>query len=172
MNDFTIRPPVDGDVVQILERSQSSRPRPIPQISPGDSAESGIASVEPSNAILSDQPPCPDDSLDAPEDQIRCVSSFDHDAVEIFDSCLAEIPFNVLIMSPIHEDQQLLRFNYPGDILPQITISGQSVSVAMLLCQILQTCCVKFVLRPDERLPLCMTWQFMNPVFETRMIFS
>jgi hypothetical protein len=151
---------------------QSSRPRPIPYISPGDTAASVIASIEPIDATLSHGLPCPDDSLDAPEDQIRCVPSFDHDVVGIFDPCPAEIPFNVQIMSPIHEDQQLLRFKFPGYILPQITISGPSVPVAMLLCRILQTCCAKFVLVPDERLPLRMKWQFMNPVFETRILFA
>jgi hypothetical protein len=32
MDDFTIRPPVDFDVVQILETMESSRTLPIPQI--------------------------------------------------------------------------------------------------------------------------------------------
>jgi hypothetical protein len=85
MDDFTIRPAVDVDVVQILETMRSSRPLPIPRISPGDNVESSIASTDPSDAILSDEFPCPDDYFDAPEDQIRCVSSVDHNAVEIFD---------------------------------------------------------------------------------------
>jgi hypothetical protein len=34
MNDFTIRPAVDLDIVQILETVQPSRPLSIPQISP------------------------------------------------------------------------------------------------------------------------------------------
>jgi hypothetical protein len=48
MDDFIIRPAVD--VVQILEAMQFSRPLPISQISPGDNLESGIASIDPSNA--------------------------------------------------------------------------------------------------------------------------
>jgi hypothetical protein len=93
MDDFTIHQAVD--VVQILEMMQSSRPIPIPQISPGDNVESDIASIDPSNATLSDEFPCPNDYFDAPRDQIRCVPSLDHDAVETFDLYPAEIPLNV-----------------------------------------------------------------------------
>jgi hypothetical protein len=73
MADFTIFPAVDVDVVQMLETTQSSRPLPISQISPGDSVESGIASINPSDATLSDKFPCPEDYFEALEDQIRCV---------------------------------------------------------------------------------------------------
>jgi hypothetical protein len=45
MDDFTIRPAVNVDVIQILETMQFSRPRLIPQISPGDNVESSIASI-------------------------------------------------------------------------------------------------------------------------------
>jgi hypothetical protein len=61
MDNFTIRPAVEVDVVQILETMQSFRPLLIPQISPGDNVESGIASIDPSHAPLSDEFPCPDD---------------------------------------------------------------------------------------------------------------
>jgi hypothetical protein len=130
MDDFTICPAVDVDAVQILEKRQSSRPRLIPRISPGDNGESGIASIDPSDTTLSDEFPCPDDYLDAPEDQIRCVPSLDYDAVRIFDPYTAEIPLNVQIMPRILEDQQVLRFNCLGDFFPQIIISGPSVPVA------------------------------------------
>jgi hypothetical protein len=131
-NDFIIRPAVDTDVVQILETMQSSRPLPIPQISPGDNIESGIASIDPSDVTLSDEFPCPDDYFDAPKDQIRYIPSLDHDAVESFDRYPVEIPLSVQIMPRILEDQQVLRFNCLGDFFPQITIFGPSVSVATL----------------------------------------
>jgi hypothetical protein len=95
MNDFTIRLPVDLDVIQILETMQSSRPRSIPQISLGDNVESGITSIDSSGASLSDGFPCPNDYFDAPNDQIRCVPGLGHDAVETFDPYSAEIPLNV-----------------------------------------------------------------------------
>jgi hypothetical protein len=95
MDDFNTRPAVDLDVVQILETMQSSRPLPITQISPGDNVESGIASNNPSDVPLSDEFPCRDEYFDAPEDQIRCVPSLDHDAVETFDPYPAEILVNV-----------------------------------------------------------------------------
>jgi hypothetical protein len=53
-------------------------------------------------------------------------------------------------MSHILEDQQVLRFDYLGDILLQITISGCSVSIETLLGRVFQTCCAQFVLVLDE----------------------
>jgi hypothetical protein len=40
-------------------------------------------------------------------------------------------------MSRILEDQQVLRFNCLGDFFPQITISGPSVPVPLLLRSVL-----------------------------------
>jgi hypothetical protein len=137
MDDFTLRPAVDIGVVQILEMMQSSRLLPVPQISPGDNVESGIASINPSNATLSDEFPCLDGYIDAPEDQIHCVLSLDHDAVETFDLCPAEMPFNIQIMSGILEDQQVLQFNCLGDFFHQITTSGPFVPVATFLRRVL-----------------------------------
>jgi hypothetical protein len=93
MDDFIIRPPVD--VVQILEAMQSSRPLPIPQISSRDNVGSDIASIEPSDATLSDEFFCLGDHFDVLEDQIRCGPSLDHDVVETFDPYPAEIPLNI-----------------------------------------------------------------------------
>jgi hypothetical protein len=105
MDDFTIHPPVDLDVVQILETMESSRILPIPQISPRDNVESGVGSIDPSDATLAKEFPFPDDCVDAPEDQIDCVPSLDHDAVEISHACPDETALNVQIMSRVIEDQ-------------------------------------------------------------------
>jgi hypothetical protein len=172
MDDFTILPPADLDVVQILETVESSRAFPIPQISSGHNVESGVGSINPSDATLAEELPCPDDYVDAPEDLIDCVPSLDHDVVKIFDPCPDGISLNVQIMSRVLEDQQLLRFNCLGDIVPQSYKSGPSVSVATLLCRVLQTCWAKFVSVTDERLPFHMKQQFMNSLFETRILFS
>jgi hypothetical protein len=110
-NGFTVHPATDVDVVQILETVQSSRALPIPQVSPGDNAKPGIASIYLPNASLLNEFPCPDDYIDTPEAQIRCVPSLDHDAIETFDPYPAELPLNVQIISRILEDQQVLRFN-------------------------------------------------------------
>jgi hypothetical protein len=139
MDDFTVRPPIDHDVVQFLETMESSRALPIPRISPGDNVKSSVGSIDPSDAILAKELPCPDDYIDAPEDQIDCIPSLDHDTVEKFDPCPDEIPFNVQIMSWILEDQQMLRFNCLRDIAPQSDISGPSVPVVTLLRRVLQT---------------------------------
>jgi hypothetical protein len=70
MDSFIIHPPVDVDVVRIVETMQSSKPLPIPHISPGDNVESSIASVNPSHAALSNELPCHDDYFDTHENQI------------------------------------------------------------------------------------------------------
>jgi hypothetical protein len=172
MDDFTIHSAVDVDIVQILETVQSSRPLSIPHISPDDNVESGIAFIDPSDATLSGEFPCPDDAFGAPEDQIRCVPSFDHDAVETFDQYPAEIPLNVQIISRIFEDQQILRFNCLGDFFPYIAISGPSVPVATILCRVFYTCCAKFILVPDKRLPFRMKRSFVHSLCETRILLS
>jgi hypothetical protein len=97
---------------------ESSRALPIPQISSGHNVESGVGSIDPSDATLAKELPYPDDCIDAPEDQIDCVPSLHHDAVEIFDPWPDEILLNVQIMSRVLEDQQMLRFNCLGDIIP------------------------------------------------------
>jgi hypothetical protein len=75
-------------------------------------------------------------------------------------------------MSRVLGDQQVLRFNCLGDIIPQSYISGPSVPVAMLFRRVLQTCCAKFVSVTDERLPFRMKQQLMNSLFETRILLS
>jgi hypothetical protein len=133
MDDFTICPAVDVDVIQIFETMQSSRPLSIPQISPDDNVECGIASIDPSDTTLSDEFPWPDDYFDAPEDQICCVPSLDHDAVETFDLYPTEIPLNVQIMSWILGDPQILRFHCLGDFFLHIIMSGPSLPIETLL---------------------------------------
>jgi hypothetical protein len=118
-----------------------------------------------------DEFPC-HDNFDAPEDQIRCVPSLDHDNLETFDPYPAEMPLNVQIMSWILEDQQVLQFNCLGDFFPQIIISGHSVPVATLLRGELQTCCTKFVLAPDKPLPFRMKRPFVNSLFEIQILLS
>jgi hypothetical protein len=46
------------------------------------------------------------------------------------------------------------------------------VPVATLLRRVLQTCCPKFVSVTDERLPFRMKQQFMNSLFEIRILLS
>jgi hypothetical protein len=137
MDNLTILPAVDVNAIQIIETVQSSKSLSIPQNSPGDNVESGIASIDPYDTNLADDFPCPGDYFDAPEDQIRCVPSLDHDAVETFDPYPAEIPLNVQIMSRILGDQQILRFNSLEDFFHQIIISGPSVFVVTLLRRVL-----------------------------------
>jgi hypothetical protein len=122
MDDFTIRQPLTLMLFK-LSRRCNLPDRNQSQNSAGDNVESGIASIDRSDATLSDEFPCPDDYFDAPWDQIHCVLSLNHDVIKIFDPYPAEIPFNVQIMSRILEDQQMLPFNCLGDFFHEITIS-------------------------------------------------
>jgi hypothetical protein len=97
---------------------QSSWSLSTPQISPGNNVESGIASIDPSDATLADEFPCPDAYFDAPEDQICRVPSLDHAVIETFDPDPAEIPLNVQTISQILEDQQVPRCNCLGGFFP------------------------------------------------------
>jgi hypothetical protein len=133
IEDFTIRPPFEVDVIRIFAAIKSSRPLPISQISPGHNVESGIASIDPSDATLPDEFPCTDGYFEAPDDQIRCVPSLDHEAVETFDSYPAEIPLNIQIMSQILENKPVLQFNCFVDFFTQITVPEPSVPVAIFL---------------------------------------
>jgi hypothetical protein len=68
MDDFTIRPPVDADVVPIVESMiYSGAPllaSPLhPDIIPPDRS-----SLDESDTTQSDELPCPNDYLDTPED--------------------------------------------------------------------------------------------------------
>jgi hypothetical protein len=99
IGDFTIRPPVDLDVIQILETRESSRVLLILQISRGGNIESGVGSIDPADATSAKELLFPAGYVDAPEDHINCVPTLDHDVVETFDPCPDDILFNVQIMS-------------------------------------------------------------------------
>jgi hypothetical protein len=143
-DDFSILPPFDVDVVQILETMQSFRPLSIPQNSPGGNVESSIVSIDPPNATLSDEFPCPNNYFDAPMDQIGCVSCRDHDVVETFDPHPAEIPLNVQIMDGS------LRTNKCFDLIASEIYSIQSLSPD-LLC-LLRHFSVRY-LKPTAQIP-------------------
>jgi hypothetical protein len=104
-NDFIIHPPVDLDVVEILERMQSSRLPPKPQILPGDNLEPVFGSIDASETTSSEELPCPGNAFDAPEDEIHFGASFDRHTIEIVELYPAQISFNVQIISSIPEDQ-------------------------------------------------------------------
>jgi hypothetical protein len=97
LEDFVSRPPVDLNVIQILERMNSS-----------------------SASLL------PDDHVDVPEDQINSVPTFDYNAAETMNSHASEILFNIDIMAGILGEQQMLRLGCPGHILTEISL-GASV---------------------------------------------
>jgi hypothetical protein len=110
-DDFGIHPPVDRDVVQILETMNASRPSTITPIVPGNDIQAELAFIEPYDALSIRQLSCFDDYIDASEDDVDFVPSFEPDRYEIVDQHSVEIPLNVQIISRILEDQQELRFN-------------------------------------------------------------
>jgi hypothetical protein len=86
MDAFSLRPPIDLDVVQILETMQPFRPhqsskfRLVIKSSLVLLPSIRLTQLSQTNSLA------PDDYFDPPDDQIRCVPSLDHDAVETVDS--------------------------------------------------------------------------------------
>jgi hypothetical protein len=113
MDDFTIGPPVDLDVFQILET--------INTFSEAQIAASCLANQMypfppvfdcPDRALLKGLP-CPGDHFDS-EDQLDSVSEFEDDDAEIVTLGPAEIPINAAVMTGIFKDQQVFRFSCLG----------------------------------------------------------
>jgi hypothetical protein len=96
-DDFAIRPPVDRDVVQILETMNAFRPLAITPIVPGNDIQAELAFIEPYEALSIRQLPCSDNYIDASEDDVNFVPSFEPDRDEIVEQHSVEIPLNVQI---------------------------------------------------------------------------
>jgi hypothetical protein len=85
MEDFTIRPPVDLDVVHIIETMNSSGASAIPSRLPENHFDSVLSSLDSSEATPSDELPCPDDHLESPDDELDSSPMFDDDSIVIVD---------------------------------------------------------------------------------------
>jgi hypothetical protein len=166
-DDFTIRPPVDRSVVQIIETMNHSSASPItPHLAVPD-ASPDFSSPDCPDRISSDGRPCPNEYFDSPEEQLDLGPSFHDDAAERIDSQPLEIPRNVSVISSILDEWQVLQFNCLG-----IDRGKPSLAVAVVLRRVLETCYAKFslVMKSDS----CSHPKnlFMSSLLETRILLS
>jgi hypothetical protein len=146
MDDFTIRPPVDPDVVQIVESINASGGPLAALRLPTDNLQPNRYSFDESDTTQSDEIPCPNDDLDAPEDETESLPGVEHQAPEIVHPHPVDIPCNVHIIASILQDPQVLRLNFLGDALPDFIPFTDPVPMATVLHRALETCYGKFFL--------------------------
>jgi hypothetical protein len=85
MEDFMIRPPVDLEVVHIIETVNSSGESAIPFLLPEDHFDGVLCSLDSSEATSSDALPRPDDYFQSSDDELDSSAMFDDDSIEIVD---------------------------------------------------------------------------------------
>jgi hypothetical protein len=105
MDTFVIPPPVDMDVVTIIENLNRSGPTQTTPPLAAHQVDLPLFSVHSSDRPSSGELPCPGDCLDASDDQLDSPPLFDADDQQILDSHSAQIPINLDIMSRILNDE-------------------------------------------------------------------
>jgi hypothetical protein len=172
MDDFTIRPPVDADVIRIVESmSHSGGPR-IPPPLPADNTQPDLCSLDESDTTQSHELPCPDDDLNAPEDETESIPGVEHDAAEIVHPHPVGMPRPIDIIAGILQDRRVLRLNCFGDALPDIIPFTDPVPMATVLHQALKTCCGNFFLTSRLKSPFRSKRIFMHSLFESRILLA
>jgi hypothetical protein len=171
-DNFTIRPPVDADVVQIIESmSPSGGPLIAPPL-PADRSRSDLSSLDGSDTTQAPELPCPDDYLDAPEDETESLPGVEYQAPENGYPHPVDIPRNVDIIAGVLQDAQVLRLNCLGDALPDIIPFTDPVPMATDLHRALGTCCEKFFLTSGLISPFCSRRIFMHSLVESRILLT
>jgi hypothetical protein len=120
MGDFTIRPPVDADIVQIVESIAHFGRPPIAPPLPADNIQPDLSSFDGSDRTQSDELPYPNDHLGALEDETESLPGVEYDAAEIVHPDLVDIPRTIDIIADILQDPRVLRLNCLGDALLNI----------------------------------------------------
>jgi hypothetical protein len=109
VDDFLIRPSVDLDVVQILEKMDCSTPSGIPPVFSADRPNPDVYCSENPQPDSSGDLICPDPCLEVSDDEFDPVPGFYDEIEEIIDPAPVEILPNPDIIAGILENQALLR---------------------------------------------------------------
>jgi ubiquitin C-terminal hydrolase len=165
--DFTIRPSVDRDVVEILEAMDSSPGVPIGPSFPVDQIDPAPPMLEDpedlsSNGMLL---PLPDQYFDTSDDDLDAPPSFDDDAAEVANPEPAEISPNDGLIWDLIENQEALRFNCLGSIV-------NSVPVATIFHRLLEDRTAKFLMTMQSPSLICARTSFMELLLGTQILFS
>jgi hypothetical protein len=172
MDDFAICPPVDPDVVQIVESiSPSGGPLIAPPLTTYN-IQPDLSSLDRSDATQSHELPCPDDYLDAPEDETHSLPGVEYQAPEIVHPHPVDIPPNVEIIAGILHDPQVLHLNCLGDALPDFIPFTDPVPMATVLHRALEICCKKFLLTSGLKSPFRLRRICMYSLAETRILLA
>jgi hypothetical protein len=126
-------PPVDADVVQTVESVTHCSGPPIAPPLLADDIQPCLSSFDGSDTIQSGELLCPDDCLDAPEDEHESLPGVEYDAAEIVHPHPVGIPRNIEIITRILQDSHVLGLNCLGDALPDIIPLTDPVSMAIFL---------------------------------------
>jgi hypothetical protein len=172
VDEFSICPAVDADDVQIVESMNHSGRRPIASRLHADNIQPDISSFDGSDTTQSDELPCSDNYLDAPEDGTESLSGVEYDAAETMHPHPVDIPRNIDIIAGILQDPQVLRLNCLGDALFNIIPSTDPVPMATVLHRALETCYEKFFLTSGLKSPFCSKRIFMHSLFESRILLA
>jgi hypothetical protein len=172
MDDFTIYPLVDADVVQKVEStSPSDGPLIAPRL-PGDNIQPDFSSFDGSDTIQSDELLCPDDYVDASEDETESLPGSQYDAGEIVHPRPADIPRNIDIISGILQDPLVLRLNSLGDALLDIIPFTDPVPMATVPHRAFEIWCEKLFLTSGLKSPFRSRRIFMHSPFESRILLA
>jgi hypothetical protein len=163
--DLLIRPPVDLDVVQILETMSVSNEARVAASCLVDQMDPFPPVFDCPDRALSEGRHCLDDHFDA-EDQLDSVPEFEDDDAKIVTLQLAEIPINAAVMTGTLEDQQVLRFSCLGSdrLRPPVPLG-------MVLNRVLTFCFTRLVrvtksgswFMCNRMLMSMMPWYFFDP---------
>jgi hypothetical protein len=171
MKDFTIRPPVDLEVVRILETMDFSGGSAIPSRLPEDHLDGILCSLDSSEATLSDELSCPHDYVESPDNELDSVPKFDDDPIAMGAPQPEDIPRDTETLWRILQDPQVLIFNcLGGDSLPINTI-GAPVSLATILHRSVANSVMKLSMAMKST-AIHPARIFVHLLFETRVRLS
>jgi hypothetical protein len=172
MDDFTIRPPVDPDVVQIVESMGRSSGQPVAPSLPANNIQPDLSSLDGSDTAQSHKLPCPVDHLDAPKDETQSLPGVEYQAPETVHSHPVDIPRNPEIIACIPQDPQVLRLKCLGDALPDFSPFTNPVPMATVLHRALETCYEDFLLTSGLKSLFRSRRIFMYSLAETCILLA
>jgi hypothetical protein len=153
-DDLTIRPPVDQEVVNIIESINSATETcNFPSI-PAQRFYSGLYYMNLSDDACYTDVPCTDTDFDDSDDHSIAVSSCDPDLKDIVESNHDHLAHNSRLLSWIftaRHIEELIQFNCYGALKPDCNIPQYWMNVSDVFHRVIQTCLKKLVFAMQGR---------------------
>jgi hypothetical protein len=172
MEDFTIRPAVDLEVVHIIETMNSSGGSKIPSRLPEQHFDRVLCFLDSSKTSPSDELPCADDYVENSGDELDSLAKFDDDPIEIGDQEAVDISRGIETMLLILQDPQMLRFNCLGRDSRRINASEAPLSLATILHHSVATSFMKLSVVMKSKSVIDRGRIFVHSLVETRVLPS